>query len=155
MKFDSTRGHICVCGASNIEVRTQAGREGDLDIARCRVCGHESQRNLSSEDHDEFHQQGLQSSQLEIESTGPEHARRAELDTLRRVKYVKSRAGNDSKVLDWGAGAGEFMRAIQADVAEVVGTELDHERIEFVTGRLGLEMAHPSMMIGGIWSRIF
>jgi SAM-dependent methyltransferase len=64
------------------------------------------------------------------------------------VNYVKSRAGNDSKVLDWGAGAGEFMRAIQADVAEVVGTELDHERIEFVTGRLGLEMAHPSMIMG-------
>ena len=102
MKSESTRRRVCVCGASDFEFRIQPGREGTLDIARCRVCGHESQRNLSDEDHDEFHQQRLQSSQLKIESIGAEHARRAEPDTLRRVNYVKSRARSDCKVLDWG-----------------------------------------------------
>jgi len=43
-----------------------------------------------------------------------------------------------------GGGAGEFMAAIQTDVAEVVGTELDHEKIKFVTERHGLDMTHPS-----------
>jgi len=78
------------------------GREGDLDIACCRVCGHQWQHDLSHTDHDDFHRQGLQSSYLEIESTGAEHARRAKLDTLRRVDFVKERAERDSKLLDWG-----------------------------------------------------
>ena len=143
MKSDSTPIDVCVCGTSTPEYRTVAGREGDLEIACCREFGHQWQRNLSRTDHDNFHRQGLQSSQLKINSTGARHARRARIDTLRRVNCVKERSNNDCKLLDWG-GAGEFIAAIQTDVAEVVGTELDHERIKFVTERHGLVMTHPS-----------
>jgi hypothetical protein len=50
----------------------------------------------------QFHLQGLQSSHLGIESTGAEHARRSEPDTIRRMMYVKERTTSDCRVLDWG-----------------------------------------------------
>ena len=78
------------------------GRAGDLDIACCRVCDHQWQYDFCHTDHDDVHRQGLQSSHLEIESIGAEHARRAKLDTLRRVGFMKERAEHDSKLLDGG-----------------------------------------------------
>jgi len=102
MKSDSTPIGVRVCETLTPEYRTAAGREGDLDIACCRECGHQWQRNLSRTDHDNFHRQGLQSSHLEINSTGTGHARRAKIDTFRRVCHIKERSNNECKSLDWG-----------------------------------------------------
>jgi 2-polyprenyl-3-methyl-5-hydroxy-6-metoxy-1,4-benzoquinol methylase len=71
------------------------------------------------------------------------------------MMYVKGRTTSDCRVLDWGGGAGEFMTAIKPDVAEIVGTELNKDRIEFAAKQLGLKMMHPSSLMKEYESEYF
>ena len=62
------------------------------------------------------------------------------VDVNRRQRALKGLLRGDERLLDFGTGMGHFLEAIDGEVPEVVGSELNTRRIEFVRRELGYEV---------------
>jgi 2-polyprenyl-3-methyl-5-hydroxy-6-metoxy-1,4-benzoquinol methylase len=95
---------------------------------------------LNEEKHEEFHRDGRQAAEIDLDSMSDSYAERNLTDVRRRVSSLRSKLRGDEQLLDFGTGMGHFLEAISPYVESVVGSEINQERLAFIREELGFDV---------------
>ena len=134
--------HIsCFCGASQGEVfRTHIRGGKRQPIARCRQCGVVQKAGIDEKEHGEFHRDGEQTTEIDLDSLSDSYTERNLIDVQRRVSDLRPMLEGRETLLDFGTGMGHFLEAIDPFVGRAVGSEINRRRLSFVREKLGFEV---------------
>lgn len=131
----------CFCGSSSSTLIRNEIRGGkQRDILRCDRCGAVRMNDLDVEEHERVQEEGKQIDELDLDPLSESYTQRNLVDVDRRKRRLREHLNGDERLLDFGTGMGHFLEAIENDVAEVVGSELNTQRIEFIRRELGHEI---------------
>jgi len=131
----------CYCGASRGEVLRNRIRGGKHQpIARCEQCGVVQKAGVDEKEHVDFHREGGQAEEIDLDSMSESYVERNLTDVRRRVADLRSDLDGDETLLDFGTGMGHFLEAVHPYVDQAVGSEINRKRLSFVREELGFDV---------------
>ncbi len=122
---------IClICGASQNQV---VFREFEIDILRCRSCGHVSSTHPGEKDYSSYWGEGVTESEAFL---WWDQAHRKVFDSFCK-KFISGKRG---KLLDVGCGLGYFVKKVsESPDWEVFGYEISPAAVDYARNNLGLK----------------
>ena len=131
----------CFCGSSiGILLRNSIRGGKEQPIARCSKCGVVSKTNLDKHHHEQFHREGRQAWEINLNSMSEEYAKRNLTDVVARIDAIRPIIDETQCLLDFGTGMGHFMNAVSDHVDTVVGVDINEKRVHFVRSELQLDV---------------
>jgi len=128
----------CFCGQSESELIRETIRGGkQRDIVRCNGCGAARKASFDVESHRILHEENEQVDEIDLDALSESYRERTLVDVKRRIETIIPFLDDTETLLDFGTGMGHFLERIDRRVTTAVGSEINEERLQFVSEELG------------------
>lgn len=144
----------CFCGGTTgrlVRKRIRGGKK--RKIFKCIECGTVQKGIQNATDHEEFHRESGQSSEINLDPMSESYRQRNRIDIDRRKELLDPILNEDQLLLDFGTGIGGFLKAVDDKVEKAIGCEINESQAEFVRRELGFEVYQDLESAGSVIDR--
>ena len=142
-----------LCGEQSLATvsRVDAKSHETLNVAICHECGLVQQDPIhSEEDLRDFYSHHYRTDYKKAYTPKSKHIYRAGMTAVDRVNFLRANGVHDGKLLDVGAGGGEFVYISRAKGYDSIGIEPNIGYSEFARAQYGVEISTGELCdIGG------